>query len=53
LNRINYVNENGEHVDGKSILTRMMGAINKLSELGYNDFCEEIGLNQETGEVDE
>jgi len=31
----------------------MMSSINELSKLGYNDLCEEIGLNQETGNIDE
>ena len=53
LGRINYTDEAGNKVDGESILKRMMGSINKLSEIGYNELCEEIGLDQVTGEIDE
>lgn len=53
LDRNNYVDvETGNKITGKQILSNLMTAINKLTELGYKDVKREFGLNDEGKVVD-
>lgn len=52
LHRNNYVDAvTGENVSGQELLDRLMGAINRLTELGYESVKNEFGIDKD-GHVD-
>lgn len=52
LHRNNYIDAvTGENVSGQELLDRLMGAINRLTELGYESVKNEFGIDKD-GRVD-